>query len=130
MSFQFHEMSQPPALPPGEKAYEIIKSDGTSCHAACWVDRAAGAAPSMYGVTAAARAMNANGSPVLDDSLMHVVGEYTASIEKTVMVVGGVVDEERRQSVHRAALEGAIAAMLAELALVDLPMALARPEPV
>lgn len=130
MSFQFHPMSSPPPLPQGEKGYEIVKSDGTTCYASCWVDRAQGSAPSMYGVTATARAMNGNGSPVLDDSLMHIVGEYTASVEKTVMVVGGVVDEERRQAVHRDALEGAIAAMLAELALVDIPMALSRPEPV
>lgn len=117
---QISPMSPQPNLPQGETGYVVVKQDGSTVHASCWTDRAGGEAPSMFGIVGAARAINADGSPVLDGAGQLIHAEFTNSVEKTVLVVGGVVDEERRQGMHADAIRGAVEAMLAELALSQL----------
>jgi hypothetical protein len=116
---KLEEHDNPPRLAAGEDAYRIDLPTGRVMHAACWteVDRDARKA-SRFGVRAVARAMNADGSPVLTDELQHIIGEGSAAMPLTELIVDGVVDEARRADTYSLALRLAIREMVAQ-ALVE-----------
>ena len=113
---KLEEHENPPRLAAGEEAYRIDLPTGRTMFAACWaeVDRDARKA-SRFGVVAAARAMNADGSPVLTEDLQHIVGESSAAMPLTELIVDGIVDAGRRAQTYDLALRGAIRAMVAEV---------------
>lgn len=110
----------PPALPAGEEAYLVTCDNGREVHAACWTEidqdaRRAG----RFGVRGVARAIHANGNPVLDFDAAMIIGEGSGAIAIGDLIVGGVVNTEKRDAVVRLALTNAIDTMLAELVLAE-----------
>lgn len=104
----------PPLLPLGEEPYMITLSNGVVAYAACWLERDTNVAPHMFGVIGVARAIEANGAPILTEDLQMIYGQGPAAVDATQLIVEGHVNESLREDMFKNALRSAINAMLAK----------------
>lgn len=98
-----------PGLSSDEIGYSIANSE--QC-AAVRISRAQGCANHMFGITAHAFAVNADGTPTIDASGKTIEGSFTTSCSKLDLLVDGVLSLERIAEMKATATENALIAML------------------
>lgn len=109
-----------PGLAPDEIGYLI---NGVQC-AAVRLMRAAGAAASMFAVTASAFALEADGTPTLTATGAVIEDWHTASCAKADLLVDGVLSPAKVEQIKTQAIEQALTEMMgliaAEAAFTDM----------
>lgn len=99
-----------PGLAPDEIGYQIV---GTTQCCSVRLSRANGCAAHMFGVTACAFALDAQGFPTITDDGKTVEGWHTTSCQKRDLIVDGAVSLAKVGEIKEAATLEAIQDMLA-----------------
>lgn len=105
-----------PGLAPDEAGYQVTE---TGQCASVRLTRASGAAPSMFGFTACAFALEADGSPTLTADLKTIEGWHTVSCSKSDLLVGGSLSLDKVAELKAAATEKALLEMLSIISTED-----------
>lgn len=96
-------------LAPDEAGYQVTE---TGQCASVRLSRASGAAPSMFGFTACAFALEPDGSPTLTADLKTIEGWHTVSCAKSDLLVDGALSMDKVAELKAAATEKALIEML------------------
>ena len=110
-----------PGLAPDESGVKINNADQ---YAAVRLTRPSGLAPSMFGFTACAFAIEFDGSPTLTGDIRTIEGHHTVSCPRGELLLNGSLSLEKAASLKEAAIRGALSEMMStittEQAFVEL----------
>lgn len=107
-----YQQSNIPDLAPDEVGYLV---EGVM-YASVRLSRSAGAAPHVFGVTAIAFAVNADGTPLITAAGKTLEVPFTHSCVKVDLLLDGVVSLDKVDDIKRIATEGALTGILTAIA--------------